>query len=162
MITIDNTCMNSVLLASASEVFETMIFMDLEQCFDTDQEISPNDTLLSTITFKGDLDGCLTICCNSDCAKSIGRNMLGMDPEENISKEDVYDALGEVANMVMGSIKTKIQQNTTNISVSIPMVMSGKNIVTNLSDSSAVKTVSRVTIDSQYIAEFCLLYKENI
>ncbi|MBN2591469.1 MAG: chemotaxis protein CheX [Sedimentisphaerales bacterium] len=160
MITIDNICMNNVLLASASEVFETMIFMDLEQCFDTEQQIK-DDTLLSSITFKGDLDGCLTICCSSDCAKSIGINMLGMDPEENISLEDTYDALGEVANMVMGSIKTKIQQNTANISVSIPMVVSGKNIVTNLSDSSAIKTLVKVTIDSQYIAEFCLLYKHN-
>ncbi len=160
MITIDNTCMNSVLLASASEVFETMIFMDLEQSFDTEPQIS-EDTLLSTITFKGDLDGCLTICSSAECAKSIGRNMLGMEPEENISNEDTYDAIGEVANMVMGSIKTKIQQNTANISVSIPMVVSGNNIVTNLSDSSAIKTSVKVTIDSQYIAEFSLFYKVN-
>ena len=160
MDTIDNICMNNVLLASASEVFETMIFMDLEHSIDTEQQIT-EDSLLSSITFKGDLDGCLSICCTSDCAKSIGRNMLGMDPEENIKQEDTYDALGEVANMVMGSIKTKIQQNAANISVSIPMVVSGSNIVANLSDSSAIKSVVKVTIDSQYIAEFCLLYKEN-
>jgi chemotaxis protein CheX len=160
MITIDNICMNNVLLESASEVFETMIFMDMDQCFDTEEKIT-EDSLVSSITFKGDLNGCLTICCNTDCAKSIGRNMLGMDPEENISREDINDALGEVANMVMGSIKTKIQENTANISVSIPMVVSGKDIVTNMSDSSARKTFVKVTIDSQYIAEFCLLYKEN-
>ena len=160
MIAINDICMNKVLLTSASEVFETMIFMDLEHSIDTEQQIT-EDSLLSSITFKGDLDGCLSICCTSDCAKSIGRNMLGMDPEENIKQEDTYDALGEVANMVMGSIKTKIQQNAANISVSIPMVVSGSNIVANLSDSSAIKSVVKVTIDSQYIAELCLLYKEN-
>jgi len=160
MITIDNICMNNVLLASAREVFETMIFMDLDQCFDSEQKV-PDDSILSSITFKGDLDGCLTICCNSECARSIGTNMLGMDPEENISMEDTYDALGEVANMVMGSIKTKIQENITNISVSIPMVVSGKDIVTNLGNSSAIKTLLKVNIDSQYIAEFRLLYKAN-
>jgi CheY-specific phosphatase CheX len=85
-----------------------------------------------------------------------------MDPEENISREDINDALGEVANMVMGSIKTKIQNNTANISVSIPMVVSGKDLIANMSDSAARKTLVKVTIDSLYIAEFCLLYKENI
>ena len=160
MIMLDNICMNNVLLASAREVFETMIFMDLDQCFDEEQKIT-DDTLLSSITFKGDFNGCLTICCSSDCARSIGINMLGMDSGEKISREDTYDALGEVANMVMGSVKTKIQKNTGNISVSIPMVMSGREIVTNLSDVSAVKTLLRVTIDSKYIAEFCLLYKDN-
>ena len=152
--------MNNILLTSAREVFETMIFMDLDQCFDTDME-TKDETLLSSITFRGDLDGCLTICCNTDCAKSIGRNMLGMDPEENINDADVYDALGEVANMVMGSIKTKIQSNVGNISVSIPMVVSGKEIVTNMSNGSPTKTLVNVTIDSQYIAEFRLLYKDN-
>lgn len=157
---IDSICMNSVLLASASEVFETMIFMDLEQCFDEQQNIA-GDSLLSSITFKGDLNGCLTICCSTDCAKSIGINMLGMDPEEQISREGTYDALGEVANMVMGSVKTKIQQNTGNISVSIPVVISGREIVTSLSDGQAIKTIVKVLIDSKYIAEFCLLYKDN-
>ena len=157
---IDQICMNSVLLASAREVFETMIFMDLDQCFDPQQQIK-EDALLSSITFKGDLSGCLTICCSSDCAKSMGINMLGMDPEEKISQADTYDALGEVTNMIMGSVKTRIQQNTGNINVSIPMVMSGREIVTNLGEGSATKTFVKVTINSEYVAEFCLLYKDN-
>ena len=160
MITNDSICMNNVLLASSQEVFETMIFMDLDQCFDEEQKIT-DDTILSSITFKGDIDGCLTICCNAECAKSIGINMLGMDPEEQISQEDTYDALGEVANMVMGSIKTKIQDEVGNISVSIPMVVSGKDIVTNIGNTSQTKTTIKVTIDSVYFAEFCLVYRNN-
>ncbi len=156
----DQICMNNVLLASAREVFETMIFMDLEQCFDTEQRIQEN-ALLSSITFKGKLNGCLTIRCGSDCARSIGINMLGMDPNENINPEDIYDALGEVANMVMGSVKTRIQENTGNINVSIPIVMSGREIVTNLGEGSAIKTCLKVTIDNEFVAEFCLLYKES-
>jgi chemotaxis protein CheX len=157
---IDQMCMNSVLLASAGEVFETMIFMDLDQCFDAEQQIQ-DSALLSTITFKGDLDGCLTICCSLDCARSIGINMLGMDPEEKIGQDEIYDALGEVVNMVMGSVKTRIQQNTGNINVSIPMVISGREIVTNLGEGSAIKTFVKVMIDSKYIAEFCLMYRDN-
>ena len=63
--------------------------------------------------------------------------------------------------MVMGSVKTRIQQNAGNINVSIPMVISGREIQTNLSDSSVSKTLIKVTIDSEYVAEFSLLYKNS-
>ena len=158
---INQVCLNSVLLESAKEVFETMIFMDLDECLDSEQNIE-NDNLLSSITFKGDVNGCLTIRCGYNCAKSIGTNMLGMEPDDEISTEEIYDALGEVANMVMGSVKTRIQDDIGDINVSIPMVMSGKEIQTNLSDKNAQKSFIKVVIDSEYVAEFTLLYKENI
>ena len=158
---IDTTSINEVLVSSAREVFETMIFMDLEECFDSERHIE-GDILLGSITFNGDFKGCLAICCNLSCAEAIAANMLGLDPNESVSQEDIYDAIGEVTNMIMGSIKTRIQQNVGNLNVSIPMVVSGHEIETNLGEGMAQKAFVKVSIDSEYITELKLLYKEEV
>jgi len=155
---IEQICFNEILLGSAKEVFETMIFMDVEECSDSDQKVE-GDSILGSITFKGDINGCLVICCNQTCAKIIAANMLGMDAEDTINKEDIYDAIGEVANMVMGSLKSRIHKYSDNIYVSIPIVINGKEIETNLGEGTAQKVSIKVMIDSEYIAEFYLLYK---
>ena len=57
-----------------------------------------------------------------------------MDENEKITHEDIYDALGEVTNMVMGSIKSKLQDSVGNFQVSIPTIVTGQEIETSLSE----------------------------
>lgn len=157
---IDEICINSAVLAGAKEVFETMIFMNLEECCDSEQHIEGN-TILGSITFNGELSGCLAICCNFICAKAIARNMLGMDENEEITHEEIYDAIGEVTNMVMGSIKSKLQNSVGNFQVSIPTIVTGREIETSLSEGALGTCFSKVSIDNEYIAELSLMYREN-
>ncbi len=157
---IDQLCFNEILLDSAKEVFETMVFMDIEQSPDPVLRVE-DEAILGSITFKGDLNGCLSICCNETCARMIGINMLGIEVNDPISRADIFDAIGEVSNMVMGSLKTRIQKEMDNISVSIPTVINGRNMETNLGEGSAKKAVVKALIDSEYVAEFKLLYKEK-
>ncbi len=157
---IDEMCINSVLLSGAKEVFETMIFMNLEECTDPEQQME-GDVLMGSITFKGDISGCLAIYCNFACAKVIGANMLGMDPNEEIGRDDVYDAIGEVTNMVMGSVKSQIQDSMGDLQVSIPMIISGQDIQTSLGEESTHKAFIKVSIDDEYVAEFSLMYREG-
>jgi hypothetical protein len=92
--------LSDILLASAKEVFETMIFMDISDVSESDSKLE-GETLLGSITFMNGVKGCLTICSDMDCAKTIALNMLGMEPDSAISKEEICDAIGEVTNMVM-------------------------------------------------------------
>lgn len=158
---IEQICIEQTLLDSAKEVFETMIFMDLEQCCDLEQS-ADSDIILGSITFKGEMSGCLMVSCSSSCARAIGMNMLGMEPGGEISQADISDAIGEVTNMIMGSLKTRLQDSVRNLQVSIPIVVKGQGIETVLcKGTSSKKAVVRVNIDSEYIAEFGLLYTEG-
>jgi len=152
-------CLNETLLDGAKEVFETMIFMEMEQTAE-EMPIDNTDTVLGTITFKGNLEGILSICCSADCAISIAANMLGMDIDDGISQEDVSDAIGEVANMVMGSLKSRIQDTYTNIDVSIPSVITGQKLKTTMSDSASKAEVN-VCLEEEHLAKMTLLYREN-
>ena len=156
---IDQICFNKALLEGAKEVFETMIFMAIEESSELDQQIR-DDALLGSITFKGDLEGCLAICCDVSCAKTIAANMLGTDSDEEISSEQINDAIGEVANMVMGSVKSRLYDNYSNIDVSIPSVVGGRELRNSLGDG-ADKILVKVNIEDEYAAELSLLYREN-
>jgi len=155
---VDEVCITDVLLAGAKEVFETMIFMELEESSEPEQKIE-GDTLLGSITFKGDIEGCLAICCGVSCAKTIAANMLGMGPDEEISHGDICDAIGEVTNMVMGSVKAHLQDSVGNVEVSIPTVVSGRELENNLGDGAS-KVLIKVSIEDEYAVEFSLLYRK--
>ena len=154
---VDEVCINEAILAGAKEVFETMIFMDITEASESDQKIQ-GDTLLGSITFNGDLEGCLTICCGFACAKTIAQNMLGMEPADEISQEEVCDAIGEVTNMVMGGVKARLQDSVGNIMVSIPTVVSGHGLHNSLC-AGACKVLLKAAFDDEYIAELSMLYR---
>ena len=156
---VDEVCLNDALLAGAKEVFETMIFMDIEESSEPDRQVE-GDALLGSITFKGNLEGCLTICCGVLCAKTIAVNMLGMDSGEELSKEETHDAIGEVTNMVMGSVKSRVQDSVSDLEVSIPSVVSGRGLDSSLGDGTT-RILVKVGIEDEYIAELSLLYREN-
>ncbi len=153
-----DVCFHDTLIDSASEVFETMMFMALEKISPEEAEMA-EDTLLSSITFTGALEGCLAICCASQDAKLIAANMLGMEPEDDISMEDICDAMGEVSNMVLGSIKKRIADAVGEISVSIPCTVSGKMLDTSLGEKSNM-TEEFVNLDGSLV-KFQLFYKDN-
>lgn len=155
---IDQVCINEALLKGASEVFETMVFMDLAEALEPDQRID-GWALLGSITFKGAFEGCLTICCNVDCAKTIALNMLALDSYDAVGEEETCDAIGELTNMLMGSVKARLQDEFGNVEVSIPSVVSGRQLQNNLGDR-AVKHLIRINIQDEYVAEISLLYRK--
>lgn len=158
---IDEMCFNVALLEGAKEVFETMIFMDLEESSEPDRQIEEANSLLGLITFKNSIEGCLTIRSSVPCARVIAANMLGVDtPEEieGITDAEVSDAFGEVTNMVMGSVKSRIQSVTGELQVSIPTVVGGMNLSNSLGEQ-ANKVLVKVSTENEDIIEFSFLYK---
>ena len=157
---VEEMCLTEALLEGAKEVFETMIFMDLEECSDSDRKIE-GDALMGTITFTNSLEGCLGICCGIDSAKAIAANMLGLEPDDDIGTEDICDAIGEVANMVMGSVKTRLLEQVEDIQVSIPSVVKGHELINSMGDG-ANRISIKVSIEDEHIAELSLLCRENV
>ena len=85
--------------------------------------------------------------------------MLGMDGTDGLSEDDTCDAIGEIVNMVMGSVKSRVADSVGEISVSIPSVVKGQKLCNSLGDDSE-KTSVKINIEDEYIAEILLLYRE--
>lgn len=156
---IAQNCFSEALIDGSKEVFEKMIFLQVEEMHDP-VELSGDVVLLGSITFKNGIEGCLNISCDKQCGKSIAVNMLGMSPDDQISDEEVSDAIGEVTNMVMGSVKARMQENLKNLQVSIPVVSTGQNIQNSLGEGTQRVMVRLMTSDS-HIIELTLLYRES-
>jgi chemotaxis protein CheX len=155
---ITTVSLKEALLDSAREVFETMVFMALEESGpDTVNVEEP--ALLGTITFKGHLEGCLGICCGQAGARAIATSMLGMGSSDELGDNDVSDAIGEIANMVLGAVKSRIQNECGAIEVSIPCVVQGRELHNRLGEG-ATQVRIRVSIEEEYLADLSLLYRE--
>lgn len=155
MIVQDSLC--EAMIDGAREVFETMMFMTLEISNELYEGID-GPAILGSITFRGSIEGMLTVCCGQECARQIAINMLGMEPGEDLSDDEVQDAMGEVANMVMGSLKARILDEVGDLQVSIPTVVRGAAMESSLSEG-AIEIAQTVSIDDS-IANLTLLYRE--
>ena len=160
---IDEMCFSTSVLEGAKEVFETMIFMDLEEASESSRQIEEANSLLGLITFKNSIEGCLTIRTNEPCARFIAASMLGIEDAGEISEltqEEICDAFGEVTNMVMGSVKSRIQDNTGELQVSIPTVVVGQKLANRLGDGTS-RILLKVDTEDEYVIEFLFLYRKS-
>jgi chemotaxis protein CheX len=151
--------LKDALLEGTKEVFETMVFMALNEV-EEEMPGSEEVTLLGTITFTGSIQGCLSLCCGLSGAQAVAANMLCMDSPDELSGEDVVDAIGEIANMVMGSVKTRIQDQIQDIAISIPSVVQGRELCTCLSDGT-VRVAVNATLADEHHATFSLVYRDG-
>lgn len=133
---ISEICFDEILVVSSKTVFETMIFMDITESCDPAMKNDDPESIMGSISFKGSIEGCLSIFCSKKCSQLIALNMLGMDEDEQISEEEIQDAIGEVANMVMGSVKGALDDSPVKIEVSIPIVVKGSGLEQCVHDSS--------------------------
>jgi CheY-specific phosphatase CheX len=102
----------------------------------------------------------MTICSDMECFRTIALNMLGMEPDSPISEPEIIDAIGEVTNMVMGSVKKRIRDSFGDVQISIPTVIRGREIRNTLG-APETRVQVKLSIDDKYITELMLLYKEK-
>lgn len=59
--------------------------------------------------------------------EAFSRALLMMEPdEEELTEEDVTDALGEIINIAAGGVKTKVSDAYPSLTLGLPVCMSGK------------------------------------
>jgi chemotaxis protein CheX len=118
---IDTHEWEQLLSKGAQEVFEMMIGIPLESCADTSPHAFGEFT--AVIGLAGPINGVFAIRCDEKTACGIACGMLGVD--ENEAKAQVWDALGEVCNMVVGNFKGKTGKPGESSVLSVPTVIHG-------------------------------------
>jgi CheY-specific phosphatase CheX len=81
-----------------------------------------------------------------------------MEPDEEISVEDMVDAMGEVTNLVMGAMKARLFDICGDLQVSIPSVVTGTKLESALGESSD-EILRMVNLDDA-VALFHLSYRK--
>lgn len=120
------------------EVFSTMVMMEVVDDFPLKEPVSRfKCSITGMVGFAGTYSGVISIHCPVPLALKVTSNMLGIDCDE--VNEDLNDAIGEIANMLGGSVKQVLSKGGLDVKLSIPTVISGEDYTVNsLSDNDCV------------------------
>ncbi len=154
--------MAKYVIDATKEVFSTMVMMSVDDSFPLREPVTKFCcSITGMVGLVGTYSGVLSIHCPRPLALKITSNMLGMEVEEaGEAEEDVNDALGEIANMVMGGVKTRIQDEIKDIAISIPNVVQGRQLQTRMTEATA-QLVVPVVLGGQNPAQLLLLYRTH-
>ena len=102
-------------------VFDTMLQLDVTQC---DVPWRPDDArLMSFVHLTGDWNGAVLIECSQIQACRFAARFLSIDPVDTVD-DVVRDVLGELANMIVGNVKSVLSPN---LQLSMPSVVAASN-----------------------------------
>ena len=112
---------------ATNEVFSTMLALDLVA-----QPIEIGDSaarsragVIALLGFAGDWVGSGILYCEARFGCILASRLLMA--EYTSVDEDVLDAIAEVANMIIGNVKTVLEQNLGTLGLSTPTVIYGRN-----------------------------------
>ncbi len=134
---------------SAEQVFKTMVFMPLT----TGDPVTPDKNSLSgeisaNIGLTGDnLRAGLSLVFSTELAGKIFASMMMQEYDSNTNVDELKDTVGELANMVAGGAKTRLQDNGVDFSLSLPTVVVGKDHTLGFPADAATRIVP-MAIDS--------------
>jgi chemotaxis protein CheX len=126
-----------ILEISVQEVFEIMLGCSAKPA----PEGQPTSSQFTAMVgLAGSLCGILTVSCSSSAAAQLATRMLG--PGIASSEDHVWDALGEICNMIGGNFKNKLTGLDGRCMLSVPTVVSGEEYsFHSLADGDALSVI---------------------
>ncbi len=143
------------IVESTEEIFSSMIMLDVV-LDDGVTELPPlmEDNVTGTIGLAGTRKAVLAIHFSSVTALNVTASFLGM--EVNDVADDVDDAIGEIANMLGGSIKGVLTEKGRDIELSLPSIIRGSSYTLNIKGSSERLFFAFVCDAGPFYVEFLL------
>lgn len=125
--TVTTTAVVETLIKVTEEVFATMVFRDLTHKVPIEGDaLRPTSNVVGTVGFAGSSNGLVAFYATIDAARAIASCMLGM-PSEDIERDGVADAIGEITNMIAGSFRTHMASNGDAWAITVPTVTVGSD-----------------------------------
>jgi chemotaxis protein CheX len=149
------------LIRSARDVFSTMLGSELSDGEVTVEATTsePNDGVVSFIGIAGSWAGTGSLTCSPAMACRICEAMLMTEaPAVN---EDVLDAVAEITNMIIGSVKTDLESDLGPLGLSIPTVVFGRNFKTRSAGTNEWIYVHFLWDQDPLLIKMCLAPSEK-
>ncbi len=119
---IKNSIINSVI-----DVFYTMLDMEVEAIQEVPDNFVEEMRTVGSVTFAGEVDGMFNIQVNDVFGKQMTAAMLGIEPDEIESEEEVYDVIREVSNIIGGNLKSNFVDAGLSCVLSTPSITNGRD-----------------------------------
>lgn len=120
----------SMVTDATNSVFGTMLNLTVAAAPPHQEPVHPStyDGVVALVGVAGHLTGTGRISCSPEFACQMAGALLMSEFSE--VDEDVMDAVAEVANMVIGNVKTLLEERGGQLALSIPTVIFGRSYKT--------------------------------
>ncbi len=146
---------------ASANVFATMLGVDIRQGESSVENGSPdaNDGVVSLIGLAGSWTGAGSITCSPALACRVCSQMLMT--ETAAVNEEVLDAVAELTNMIIGSVKNDLEEHLGPLGLSIPTVVFGRNFRTRSAGNSEWVAVRFYWDDECLLVKLCIARNER-
>lgn len=146
---------------STANVFSTMLGVELSpgEAFIENGTPDANDGVVSFIGLAGAWVGTGSVSCSPALACRICSTMLMM--ESTGVDEDVLDAVAELTNMIIGSVKNDLEPHLGLLGLSLPTVVFGRNFRTKSAGTTEWTVVRFPWEGEALIVKLCLSPSEK-
>jgi chemotaxis protein CheX len=142
--------------AATADVFSTMLGMEAEPLEARSDPDFPtiNDGVMALVGMAGSWTGAGVICSTAAFAVKLCNQFIGTATEA--VDEEVLDAVGEVANMIIGNFKTSVEEHCGALGLSVPTVIYGRNFTSRSIGQNAWTVVPFRSGDEVFEVRVCL------
>lgn len=109
-----------------------------------------DDLCMGGMQFRGVMNGTITVLCGRTLMENLCRNVMGSDPEEEVSEEECRDALCELTNILSGNFLTEAYGDDTVFDLVYPAV--AEVTQQKLDEFFSNRLVQCFEADGEYIA----------
>jgi len=121
--------LNESIVNTTIEVFSGMLGMEVTPEPPAEPGMTHVHSISGIVGFAGRAKGMLAVHTPEITALAITGGFLGLELTE--INEEVKDAIGELANMLAGTVKLSLAENSSEIRLSIPSVICGDSYTVN-------------------------------
>lgn len=154
--------MGNCIVKATTEVFRTMMNLKVvagEVAIEKAQ--LRRAEVIGSIGVAGFLTGSISVFMPKAFARRAAAAMLMLDGPEDLSDSDLVDAIGELTNMVGGSIKTALFQKTPLFDISVPSVYIGEDLQRRSVSEDLCFLVPFTLGDVSFAVEFLMVTKKE-
>ena len=130
--------------SATTEVFTTMLDLEISSGHEEEDGAASSKAsgVVALLGLAGEWVGNGRICCTPEFGCKMASQLL-MQPFTAVN-EEVLDAIGEVANMIIGNVKNALEERLGSLSLSTPTVIYGHNF-----EARSVGIRERITLTFQ-------------
>jgi CheY-specific phosphatase CheX len=112
---------------SVKEVLEKMFFI---HCQEESAEFSSEPEVVANLTFEGEPSGALTLRVTARAARSVAADFLAAE-EPDLSEQEIGEVVCELANMICGSVLSRVESSAA-FRLASPRIVASKSDATGL------------------------------
>ena len=111
-----------LLTKAVMETFETMVGMEIHLADPNTVTLPEHGFLTGTVRFTGQNNGQVTLAFSPHLSLIVGAQLLGGGSEHEHAPEEINDVIGELVNIVTGSLQSKLCDANLQSEVGLPEV----------------------------------------